>query len=159
MPLFALLGLDHNRFGGIINRFTSGDPTVVNADLNGIADLINIEATRCTIMGDSDGVQHVPSANRAQGNNTNNTNNNNNNTNNERPSPSPASILVRDYPPPGVKWGVVRKCHTGASQCPYCFLDDASYWEVGCPCLLRMDKIVIVNAAKGKALAEKSNEH
>ena len=45
MPIFALLGLDHTRFGGIVGRFTFEDPLVVNADLNGIEDLMHIEAT------------------------------------------------------------------------------------------------------------------
>ena len=45
MPIFALIGLDHNRFGGIINRFTSGHPIVFNAGRNGIEDLMHVEAT------------------------------------------------------------------------------------------------------------------
>ena len=61
MPLFAILGLDSGRYDGIINRFTGGNPTIVNADLGTLEYLLIQEDVRKRTLGVSS--ESRPSAN------------------------------------------------------------------------------------------------
>ena len=63
MPLFAILGMDHSKYDGLLSRFTSGDASVVGADLPTLEHLMMGEDRRKEAMGITSAP--IPSANRA----------------------------------------------------------------------------------------------
>ena len=51
MPLFALIGMDHTKYDGLLSRFTSGDPAIVTADLSQLEAKMTEEDSRKEAMG------------------------------------------------------------------------------------------------------------
>ena len=60
IPLFAIMGLRNERFGGIISRLTSGDPFVVSADLHVIERLMDTKTLCGGTCGVTDGAPPIP---------------------------------------------------------------------------------------------------
>ena len=63
MPLFALMGINHTQFGGIVSIFAAGDPIIVNADLTTLETLLTAKVVRGRTVG-FDGVPPNGSANQ-----------------------------------------------------------------------------------------------
>ena len=61
MPMFAILGMDHSKYDGLLSRFTSGDTSVVSADLPTLELLMLGEDRRKAALGIID--SPAPSAN------------------------------------------------------------------------------------------------
>ena len=51
MPLFAILSMDHSKYDGLLSRFTSGDTSVVLADLPTLEILMAGEDRRNVALG------------------------------------------------------------------------------------------------------------
>ena len=62
MPLFAILGMDHSKYDGLLSRFTSGDASVISADLPTLEILMAGEDRRKAALGITPAP--APSANR-----------------------------------------------------------------------------------------------
>ena len=63
MPMFAILGMDHSKYDGLLSRFISGDTSVVSADLPTLELLMLGEDRRKAALGIANSPSH--SANRA----------------------------------------------------------------------------------------------
>ena len=62
MPFFAILGMDHSKYDGLLSRFTSGDTSIVLADLPTLKILMAGEDCRNLALGIT--LAPAPSANR-----------------------------------------------------------------------------------------------
>ena len=51
MPLFALLGMDHSKYNGLLARFTSGNPSIVTANMSQLETKMTDEDSRKMAMG------------------------------------------------------------------------------------------------------------
>ena len=67
MPLFALNGMYQSLYNGTLSRFTSGDPTLISADLTALEDIMTQEVSIKRELGI---VSQAGSASRAQGQGT-----------------------------------------------------------------------------------------
>jgi hypothetical protein len=151
MPLFTLIGMNHEAYSGLIARFTGGEPAVVNASVKDLERLMLEEDSRRLAMGIS--IPTAPSAQRADGT-----------PGAKTPTPAPPSNPRRpaprndpeegggNYPPDnGIPWRVVKAIHRGKKSCLYCHSRKKFHWEKGCPALGACGLIV----KEDKAAADK----
>ncbi len=65
MPMFAILGMHHDQYSGLLARYTSGEPAIVNATIAEIERLMLDGDSRRRAMG-IDPTLNTASANRVQ---------------------------------------------------------------------------------------------
>jgi hypothetical protein len=162
MPLFALLGLDQGRYRGILDRFTAGDPAVVNVDINALEELMLAEDVRRSTINPGDVPLSQPSANRAT-------------QRGPAPAPSPcapapAPSLSDDaplgpndpavYPPHrGLQWKRVNVVFKEKKMCPFCFARASFHWEEGCPALAKLGYVLAEDKDKAEEIKTKFTKY
>ena len=105
MLLFALLGMNANRYYGVITRFASGDNQVVNADLASLEQLMIGETLHRDAMNLTPGNDVAPDAKKVY-----------------LPQPgAPPDCKAPRYPPKNPQWELLHKAHQGKGCCGACF--------------------------------------
>ena len=146
------MGLDPARFSGIVTRFTSSDPLVLNADVPAIESIMNAETLRCSDMGITDSAPPHPdhSLNRAH---------------QKVPAPQkdtepPPRGGPPNYPPSkGVHWNIVQDLMKDNKQCGVCHSKNPFHWETGCPCAATIGKVLIDDDKASTEIMTKYSDH
>ena len=157
MPLFAILGMDHSKYDGLLSRFTSGDASVVTADLPALELLMLGEDRRKEAMGITP--VPIPSANRATQGPPNNNNHSDDQGGNPRgppPLPPPEAIFP---PTKGVRWPQIKALFEDKKSCPHCHSRDKFHWTTGCPVLAELNLVCVEDATKAKDILTKYTTH
>ena len=152
LPLFALLGMDHQKYDGLLLRYTSGNPSIIAADLPQLERQMKDEDARKEAMGIT--IPPPSSIKRASGQAppkpTETT---------KPPGPPhrpPPDREEQIYPPPGgIKWYKLAELIKGKEKCPHCFSEDPFHLEEGCPALAKSGLICVLDAAKAAAIYNK----
>ena len=156
MPLFAMVSMDESWFGGILQRYSAGEPAVVSADLTKLEELMEDETIRRRAIN-LDGADVQARANRARGN-----------TRGPAPSPapfpgpapapSPSPAPAPTFPPTrGPQWSKVQAAFTESprAMCGNCYCRDPFHWEVGCPALAQIGLVTVRDDNKCKVILDK----
>jgi hypothetical protein len=121
VPLFTLIGMNHDQYSGLLDRFTSGEPAIVNATTSDLERLM-LEEDSCRRAMGIQPMSGQSSANRAQDVRPKN-DEAKTSVPRHPPRGTPPDSLV--YPPEGgIKWKVLKGIVEGEESCPHCHSRD-----------------------------------